>query len=274
MRRRTITRAGLTLTGMLAATAVTAGCVVAATPPAAPQPGAVTSGATTPAPVDRAAVVQTVNARLAVLEAEADRAGRAAAIADEAVLQQDSATSRAVADRAESALAALAERQTPELTRLLGRLTAVGVSAASTDGADAAAGPTITTAALVGTTRALRAVSFARKQIGDPYGFAKAGPGSWDCSGLTMKAYTAVKVSIGGHSATAQYTTAKRQHRLVAYSKRRVGDLIFYGRPGSVYHVAIYVGHGRMVEAPYPGKRVREVAVRSGDRLSQVARPA
>jgi cell wall-associated NlpC family hydrolase len=89
-----------------------------------------------------------------------------------------------------------------------------------------------------------------------------------------MKAYTAVKVSIGGHSATAQWRRAKNHHRLVAYTHRKPGDLIFYGRPGAVYHVAIYVGHGRMIEAPYPGKRVREVKVRNGGRLSNVARPA
>ena len=89
-----------------------------------------------------------------------------------------------------------------------------------------------------------------------------------------MGAYKAVHVSIGGHSATAQWRKAKQRHDLKAWKKRKPGDLIFYGRPGAVYHVAIYVGHGRMIEAPYPGKRVREVKVRSADRLSQVARPA
>jgi cell wall-associated NlpC family hydrolase len=60
----------------------------------------------------------------------------------------------------------------------------------------------------------------------------------------------------------------------VSYTHRKPGDLIFYGAPGDVYHVAIYVGHNRMIEAPYPGKRVREVRVRSADRLSKVGRPA
>jgi len=192
-----------------------------------------------------------------------------AEIADEAVLQHDTAANRAAANRAESTLRTLADAQTPELTGLLQHLTKLGVSAAP-----ASDGVTATTTALVGRTRALRAVSFARKQIGDPYGFAKAGPGRWDCSGLTMGSYSAVKVKIGGHSATAQYNKARRQHRLHSYSSRRVGDLIFYGSPGSVYHVAIYAGHGRMIEAPYPGKRVREVKVRAGDRLSKVGRPA
>ncbi|MGT2425640.1 C40 family peptidase [Amnibacterium kyonggiense] len=261
MPRRTIRTAALALTGAATAATVAAGCLLGAAHHA-PAPAATTT--------DTAAVVQVVRTRLASLETQADRAGRTAQLADEAVLEHDSAANRAAAGRAEAALASLAHEQTPELTGLLDRLTALGVrvDAGTSDGA------TATTAALVGRTRALRAVSFARNQIGDPYGFAKAGPGRWDCSGLTMKAYQAVHVGIGGHSATAQWLDAKRHHRLVSYQRRQPGDLVFYGAPGAVYHVAIYVGHGRMIEAPYPGKRVREVPVRSAGRLSQVARPA
>ncbi|GAA4747380.1 hypothetical protein GCM10025783_19360 [Amnibacterium soli] len=262
MRRTTMRKAALALTGVLSGTAVAIGCLAGA-----PQPEQHTAPVAVAA--DRAAAVKTVRARLDSLEAQADKAGRTAEIANEALLQHDTAANRAATDRAQAGLVALADRQTPELTSLLQRLTKLGVSTAP-----AADGATATTTALVGRTRALRAVSFARKQIGDPYGFAKAGPGRWDCSGLTMKSYSAVKVSIGGHSATAQYNKAKRQHRLHSYKNKRVGDLIFYGRPGAVYHVAIYAGHGRMVEAPYPGKRVREVKVRAGDRVSAVARPA
>jgi cell wall-associated NlpC family hydrolase len=260
MRRTRSWSAGIALVSAVAGAAVLGGTVAGA-PSAAP--------AAKPT-ADTAAVVRSVQARLTALDGAADRAGKAAAIADEAVLQHDTAANRAAADRAESALAALADRQTPELTGLLQRLESLGVRPETVQGD----GTTATTAALVGRTKALRAVSYARKQIGDPYGFAKAGPGRWDCSGLTMKSYSAVKVSIGGHSATAQWRKAKAKHDLVSYKKKKAGDLIFYGRPGAVYHVAIYVGHGRMIEAPYPGKRVREVKVRNGDRLSQVARPA
>lgn len=256
MRRKTLWGAGLTLIGTIVAVEVAAGSVAGV----APQPAAATSGT--------AATVATVRLRLTALEAEADAAGRAAEIADEAVLQHDTTANRTAADRSEAALQTLAARQTPELSGLLQQLTALGVHPGTTDGT------TATTTALVGRTRALRAVSYARKQIGDPYGFAQAGPKRFDCSGLTMRAYNAVKLSIGGHSATAQWRTAKTHHRLHPYSHRKPGDLIFYGSPGAVYHVAIYVGHGRMIEAPYPGKRVREVAVRSGGRLSVVARPA
>lgn len=265
MPRWTKRKTALALTGAAMAVAVTAGCVVATQAPAAAS--ATTAAATT---TGSAAVVRLVRTRLTALETQADAAGLVAQKADEAVLEHSTPANRAAADRAETALATLADRQTPELDSLLARLTALGVQVdtASPDGT------TATTTALVGKTRALRAVSYARKQIGDPYGFAQAGPRRFDCSGLTMKAYKAVHVSIGGHSATAQWRRAKTHHRLVSYKHRKPGDLIFYGAPGDVYHVAIYVGHNRMIEAPYPGKRVREVAVRSWGRLAQVARPA
>jgi cell wall-associated NlpC family hydrolase len=122
--------------------------------------------------------------------------------------------------------------------------------------------------------RAARAVAFARGQIGDPYVFAAAGPGSWDCSGLTMGAYASVGISIGIHSATAQYNLARSQGRLVSYADRRPGDLIYYtDGGGDMYHTAIYSGNGMMIEAPYEGVDVREVPVRPNNLVGEVARP-
>ena len=121
------------------------------------------------------------------------------------------------------------------------------------------------------------AISFARAQGGEPYQFGGRGPNVWDCSGLTMQAYAAAGVAIGGHSATRQYSTAASRDRLVPYAQAQPGDLIFYSTggatSGSKYHVTLYIGGGQMIEAPYPGKTVRIVAVRSYDRVPYVARP-
>jgi cell wall-associated NlpC family hydrolase len=123
-------------------------------------------------------------------------------------------------------------------------------------------------------SKAARAVAFARAQIGDPYVFAAAGPSSWDCSGLTLGAYSSVGVAIGIHSATAQYDYARSHGRLVSYGQRRAGDLLFYtDGGGDMYHVAIYSGHGMMIEAPYEGVDVREVPVRTSQLAGAVARP-
>jgi peptidoglycan DL-endopeptidase CwlO len=117
-------------------------------------------------------------------------------------------------------------------------------------------------------------VAFARDQIGDMYQFAGAGPNTWDCSGLTWKAYLSVGIDVGGHSATAQYDLASAQGQLVPYSQARPGDLVFYtDGGGDMYHVAIYSGGGDMIEAPYDGVPVREVPVRDTDRMPVVARP-
>ncbi len=122
------------------------------------------------------------------------------------------------------------------------------------------------------------AIAFARAQVGEPYQFAAAGPDAWDCSGLTMMAYSAAGLSIGGHGSTAQYTRASSRGVLVPYSQVLPGDLIFYSSGGSAsaskYHVALYIGDGLMIEAPYPGKPVRIVPVRSFDRVGMVARPS
>jgi len=119
------------------------------------------------------------------------------------------------------------------------------------------------------------AISFARAQIGDPYVFAGAGPNQWDCSGLTMQAYAAAGIYIGGHSSNAQYNYARNHNQLVPYSQRQAGDLIFWQDGGDIYHVAIYTGGGMMVEAPYEGLNVRERGMWGGaDIVAYVARPS
>lgn len=117
----------------------------------------------------------------------------------------------------------------------------------------------------------LKAVAYAKRQLGDPYRFGAAGPNAFDCSGLTMRAYGDAKKLIGGHGATAQYRLAKKRHELRSIKDVRPGDLLFYGSPRDVYHIAMYVGKGKMIEAARPGTRVRIVKVRKGDLLSKVA---
>lgn len=98
--------------------------------------------------------------------------------------------------------------------------------------------------------RAGIAIRFALKQIGDRYVFGAAGMIYWDCSGLTMRAYQAAGVSLP-HSAAAQSNYGKR----VSLNALRPGDLVFFGSP--ISHNGIYLGGGRMVDAPHTGARVR-----------------
>jgi cell wall-associated NlpC family hydrolase len=96
------------------------------------------------------------------------------------------------------------------------------------------------------------ALKYALKQIGDIYVWAAAGPTRWDCSGLTMRAYQAAGVSLP-HSSRVQVKYGKS----IAYGSVKPGDLLFFGKP--ISHVSIYMGGGKMVQAPRPGKKVEVV---------------
>jgi cell wall-associated NlpC family hydrolase len=106
------------------------------------------------------------------------------------------------------------------------------------------------------TSGAQRAISFARAQLGEPYKWGADGPGSWDCSGLTMGAWQA-----GGkylpHYSVGQYDVSTP----ISSSQLQPGDLVFWGSsssPGSIYHVALYIGGGRIIHAPRTGRPVTE----------------
>jgi cell wall-associated NlpC family hydrolase len=106
---------------------------------------------------------------------------------------------------------------------------------------------------------ATRAIAFARAQIGEPYVWGAAGPNAWDCSGLTMGAWRAGGISLP-HYSVAQYSSSTP----VSQSSLRPGDLVFWGSsssPSSIYHVALYVGNGMIIQAPRTGRDVEEVSM-------------
>jgi len=93
---------------------------------------------------------------------------------------------------------------------------------------------------------AAAAIAFAYAQLGKPYQWGGAGPNSYDCSGLTMRSWGAAGVSLP-HSAAGQQAMLPR----VSLSDLEPGDLVFYGYPA--YHVAMYIGGGRIIQAPHTG---------------------
>ncbi len=101
-----------------------------------------------------------------------------------------------------------------------------------------------------GSAAAQRAVDFALAQVGKPYAFGAAGPGSYDCSGLTMAAWRAGGVSLP-HLAAAQYHYGTH----VGLGQLQPGDLVFMYHP--IGHVSMYIGHGRLVSAPQTGENVK-----------------
>jgi cell wall-associated NlpC family hydrolase len=107
-------------------------------------------------------------------------------------------------------------------------------------------------------TQARTVVSWAEAQLGKPYQWGAAGPGSFDCSGLTMVALAQAGITVT-HNANAQWQQTKADP--VAEDQLVPGDLVFYaGSDGSLTapgHVGIYVGNGEIIDAPYPGANVR-----------------
>jgi cell wall-associated NlpC family hydrolase len=117
------------------------------------------------------------------------------------------------------------------------------------------------------------AIAFAEAQLGKPYQFGGAGPNSWDCSGLTMMSYRAVGVYVGAHLVSSQYNTMAAEGRLVNLSQIQAGDLLFYADSGGFYHETLYIGGGKMIEAPRPGVAVRITSIRYGDLKPYAGRP-
>lgn len=100
------------------------------------------------------------------------------------------------------------------------------------------------------------AADWALTQLNKPYVWAAAGPDTYDCSGLTMRAWEQVGITLD-HWTGTQWTAGPH----VPLSQLNRGDLLFFGRitqnPGDIHHVGIYIGRGQMVHAPQTGDVVR-----------------
>ncbi len=98
--------------------------------------------------------------------------------------------------------------------------------------------------------RAQAAVDYALGQVGDAYVWGAAGPSAFDCSGLTMAAWSQAGVGLP-HSSSAQYGSGPH----VSEGDLQPGDLVFYYSP--ISHVGMYIGNGMIVHAANPGAGVR-----------------
>jgi cell wall-associated NlpC family hydrolase len=98
---------------------------------------------------------------------------------------------------------------------------------------------------------------------GQPYVYGAAGPTRFDCSGFTLYVFSRFGKRLP-HNTTSQY----RAVRHIAKSSKQPGDLIFFrSSSGSIYHVGIYAGNGRMWHAPKSGDVVRLAPIYSSNYL-------
>lgn len=96
-------------------------------------------------------------------------------------------------------------------------------------------------------TAALRS---ALTRVGDPYVWAAAGPGEFDCSGLVVWAFGQQGITL------PHYTGSLWESGMhVSRSQLQPGDLVFFF--ANLSHVGIYLGNGLMVDAPQTGQDVK-----------------
>jgi cell wall-associated NlpC family hydrolase len=100
-------------------------------------------------------------------------------------------------------------------------------------------------------------------RVGMPYVWAAAGPTAFDCSGLVQWSFAQAGVVMPRVAADQARTGPA-----VPVSQLAPGDLLFYHTdptaPAYISHVAIYLGAGKMIQAPEPGMNVEVVPVDLG----------
>lgn len=87
-------------------------------------------------------------------------------------------------------------------------------------------------------------------QIGRPYVYGGADANGFDCSGLVYTVYARAGVKLP-RTAAEQLEAGRR----IPLQYAAPGDLVFY-RIGAGMHVTLYIGHGKVVQAPASGKTV------------------
>jgi peptidoglycan DL-endopeptidase CwlO len=194
----------------------------------AAQQSAVAHQAATKAAVDKVLSQQTALLTAAQTKATQDAVVAASAVETAAIERQRSVVSRSVAR--------------PAL--LVGKpATHAKVSTPVAAKAPAAVAP-------AASGKVAKILAFAYAQLNKPYRFGGAGSRVYDCSGLVMRAAAAAGISLA-HSAAAQQRSGHR----VSLSQLQPGDLVFWGNPA--YHVGIYVGGGKILDAPHTGTVVQ-----------------
>lgn len=112
-------------------------------------------------------------------------------------------------------------------------------------------------------------LKFARAQIGKEYEYGAVGPNTFDCSGLSMKAFGAGGIDLV-RTADAQYEQVKKKGGIFTDQRQaKPGDLVFFDKGDGVHHVGIYTGNGKMIDAgTSAGITERDVSTFAGENIS------
>ena len=89
----------------------------------------------------------------------------------------------------------------------------------------------------------------------------------FDCSGLMLYAFAGIGVDLPRYSGNQH----KAGEQVPADQMRR-GDMLAWAEDGKTYHIALYLGDGKMLEAPYSGSEVKVSPVRYKNLMDTVTR--
>jgi cell wall-associated NlpC family hydrolase len=102
------------------------------------------------------------------------------------------------------------------------------------------------------------------QHLGKCYIWGANGPGTFDCSGLVQWMLATIQLDpAGDQTANGLYRHFKRpkQSSNVAPSAAELGDLVFYGTPRRLGHIAIAWGEGRIFEAGGGGSETTSIEI-------------
>ena len=230
---------------------------------------------------DAVAKVFQTQARDLLTAQQADlRAANDLKLAIRAAVARQTAFVASTKDRRNSLAAELASAQAHESALQAARQAALAAAAAQTAAAAAAAGgqgstqvPSWAWGSGATANQGDIAANWALSQLGKPYQWGGTGPGSYDCSGLTMDAWARAGVKLL-HYTGYQWEEGPQ----VPLNELQRGDLLFYATNTSdastIHHVGIYIGDGMMVDAPYTGAFVRIDSMYAPGGLIGAVRPA
>ena len=209
--------------------------------------------------------------------------------------QQQAAAAAAAAAAAQQAArpapsAPAAVRPAPQTTSTAGSGPtggeSTGTGTGSGSGSSSTPAPVQTTVGAPSGSRVQTAIDAARSQRGVSYawgGGSTRGPGpgmdpdegviGFDCSSLTQYAYAQAGVSL---PRTSREQFNRFSDSTVARADLQAGDLVFWASgssSASIYHVALYLGGGRIIAAPQSGDVVREMNMYFGADYFGAVRP-
>lgn len=102
-------------------------------------------------------------------------------------------------------------------------------------------------------------INITSQQIGIPYLWGGTTSGGFDCSGLLYYSFGKAGVNIPRVAKDQQKYCQK-----ITYNELKPGDLVFWNNPAT--HVALYVGEGKIIEAPRTGLKVRSRYIKTTEK--------